>query len=717
MDADRIKDFLIQHLEKFLLAVFVAVTGFLIYKGLDKPDFMSVKRTTPQELSQRATRVRSDIDLDHTEAVVKERIPTFDIIGTTALRDAPVVADPYSLDKTWKQIDAQSVIRRGDPVLTAPVDLRLHGVVASIAAPSRSEKNYPLAKAENADEVESEAERRRPPRRSNRGRGGADGGMDGMGMGMGMGGDMGDMDGMGMGMGDMGGMGMGMGAGMGPGGGSMGSSASRSADAFADETGFRPASESNRYPRPAIGVFIAGTALIPHEDIYRAYETALSDARAYNPTRDTPVYLDIDVQRADITGRSIDDLGDDDWTSVISYARHVYLATQLWHGFAKETVPADYRNEQITAWIPPVLLDDYTTWANHPEIPLLSVRELRSKDQMDAADDDDDDDTVVDGFDDFNKQFDVGDSGGSSEGGMGGMGDMGGMGMGDMGGMGMGDMGGMGGMGMGRGMGGVGIAAGRIEADPIDHKLIRFIDYYEPSRQDFWTPNPKSKRSPRFRRTYVYRVRYGVMDPNFPTFARLQPKMADLRPETAARVGDLVRSAEEKKSRSGLTTRFSEYSEISEPVSLPMIFDRYVAPPKEKERPRLDRYEMGSRKVEVYQKPPRVRAIASVMDPRYGARVPIPTTIKSGDWFATKAEHADVIDPLTLKVKKIESPVVPDTTTVVDIDLGDINATNDELQGPTKVLMMNSDGSLTVADSVKDQRRFRTYNYSEEKDL
>ena len=57
----------------------------------------------------------------------------------------------------------------------------------------------------------------------------------------------------------------------------------------------------NANPEPAVGWFIAGSAVVPHRELYEAYKQALQDADQYDPRRDTPFYYDLQVQRADVT--------------------------------------------------------------------------------------------------------------------------------------------------------------------------------------------------------------------------------------------------------------------------------------------------------------------------------------------------------------------------------------------------------------------------------
>ena len=69
MDADKIKDFFIYHVEKMILVVVVGVAGFMIYLGLQKSDIRNEKQ--PQALATEANTVRQSVDDDHHKQVIE----------------------------------------------------------------------------------------------------------------------------------------------------------------------------------------------------------------------------------------------------------------------------------------------------------------------------------------------------------------------------------------------------------------------------------------------------------------------------------------------------------------------------------------------------------------------------------------------------------------------------------------------------------------------
>lgn len=675
MDLDRIKQFAVSHFEKFLFGIFAVIAGLLIYSGTQKENFMEAERTSPDQLSSLATRVKSDIDIDHSEAILKDRRrEDLNIIERTKLRDQPVVESPYQPEKYWEDLDPGSVIRRTDPVLAKPIDLRVRSVVTSIAQTSRTEGGYPLDLLEPADPVEKEVQRQRPEPRP-RGRGGRGGQGDRMAMEM----MMSQMSGMGGQMAEM------ENSRGGPMPGTTGPT--RRLDSENDLSGYRPKPEKTLFPQPKVWSFIAGVALLPYKDVYKEYEQALSEADGYNPGRDVPVYHDLQIQRADVTGRSVADLTEDDWQTQFDRITHYRLARRDWVGFAPEIVPGDYRDEALTLHIPPVLLDDYYDYTTHERLPKIGKTELARQEQTSTVVED-----VIDLDADLQGDGDVlvGPGAAAGGGGRGGYGS--GMSM---------SMGGYGGEASFQG--GMSIGRGQLETNPVEHKLIRFFDFAGILRT---APKPG--------RQYVYRVRYGVVDPNFPQIKELQPATSTLDPATAARVSGLVAQAEKAGTRDGLWVRYSDWSDPTSPVSLSDLSDQFVGPITP---PKSAIVIQDGQRTEIPRELPTVNFVTAQFDTTLGTRVPIAAEFQPGMTLATTAESTDVIDPVSLEIKKVEGEAarVNNLTTVVDISGADPMANDDELKSPGNVLLMNTDGSIHVRDDVDDQRLYRIYSFAEER--
>ncbi|MGB1925014.1 MAG: hypothetical protein ACPHL6_00700 [Rubripirellula sp.] len=670
MDADKIKNFFLNHCEKMILTLVILGSGYMIYAGSQKPNFLETEQ--PDRLADSATKVKSDVDLDHNENIIPDRVPTFDIVRQTARLDTAVDPLDYSLPKTWSGKSPNSIVRRLDPELLPPESLIVQSVVTAIAIRgSRTEPDaYTLASLENADPVEKVEKPKRRERRS-RGRGGEEMDME-----------MSGMDDMMMEMGGMEDMMMEMGE-----GGLGGASGPNRSFNNEHDLGMRPvATQDKANPEPAVGWFIAGSAVVPHRQLYEAYKQAFQDADQYDPRRDTPFYYDLQVQRADVTDKSADQLVEADWAKVWDRTLYTKLAAYNWSGFAPEIVPSDYRDEALTMWLPPVLLDDYRSIALHPLVPKLSQDAIK-REQGSIEEDTDIKEFSME-MDDDAELVAPGERSSSSFGGGDDMyGDM------DMGGM---DMDMEGGMMMGMGMAMMG--RGALEEDPVDYKLIRFYDF------------AGFKNSPKFGRKYVYRIRYAVNDPNFPFAETLQPKVSSLAPDVATRVQDLMTTALKDGKRS--FRRWSDWSQPTEPVSLPTL-EQYFAGPID--RGGVSKWKVAGKDVEYSRDAPKAKILASQYDLKTGARIPMQIDATEGTVLSKKMESADVVDPITLTVKKLPDAELISGTTIVDLEGGLPLAITEELTTPGMMLLFDQSGQLMVADEVTDQQMFRTYTYAEER--
>jgi hypothetical protein len=454
--------------------------------------------------------------------------------------------------------------------------------------------------------------------------------------------------------------------------------------------GFRPiATQDKRNPEPRIAWFIAGTAVVPHKKIYESYEMALRDADQYDPLRrDTPMYFNIEVQRADVTDKPVDQLVDADWLKIWDRTMYTKVGAKVWSGFAPEIVPSDYRDDALTMWIPPVLLDDYREFALHPLVPMIPHKELKAQSEDEGPevfevftfDGEDDSELIA--------------PGGSPGMGMGGEMDYGME-------MDMEDMEGMGGMGM-MGMGMAMFGRGAIEKDPVDYKLIRFYDF-----AGFPSTNT------RFGQKYVYRIRYAVNDPNFPFAPTLQPKISSLGPEVAKRIQAKMAEARQTGRRS--FQLWSDWSEPTEPISLPFP-EHYFAGPVKPGTTNV--WKVDGKEIEYTRDAPSAKIVASRYDNATGARISMELDIFEGSVLSHQAESADIVDPISLQVLKLPEAELLSGTTVVDLDGGKPlwkAAGDGDLTEPGMMLLFDQSGELKVTDEVSDQEFYRIYTYADER--
>ena len=682
MDTDKIKNALVNHFEKIIFGGVVAASGFLIYQGIGKENYLA--KLQPEKLISEANEVKLRIDDDHSDAFVTDRAPTDNILKKTRELYKPVDPTAYSFKNTLTIRDGAGTIRRQDPLLMPIVELQTTGVVCSIAfAGARTPDGYAAAQdlepADEFEKAEKKKSRKKPRVPGGMGPGGmGPGGMDEMMMQQMMGG-----------MGGMGGMGPG-----GPAPGGKGKKGRRGDDSEEKKAwrmddkfdrGFVPvASGSTNNPQPKLGWFIAGTALLPHREIYEAFEMAFEDANGYEPRRDTPIYYDLQVQRADVTQKSVDDLSDDDWKLVWDRKKYTLLASKLWSGFAPEIVEQDYRDDNITMWIPPVLLDDYGDFATHPKIPLLSQMDLRRR-ELDKDLENADETVDYENFDFENQELDLTGPQSGARGGMAG-GMAGGMGME------MGMMSGMGGMGM--------MSRGKIETSPVEHKLIRFYDFARnPPTAD---PN----------RVYVYRLRYAVVDPNFPNNPMMQPKANQMAADTVARVMKKMEKALATKERD--FSMWSPWSDPSEPTTMPALQESFAGTI---DPGSVSVWEVGGREVKYQRDPPTTEMALTQMDEQYGIRAQVLLKeVGEGSVLSKDAKVAQAVDPITREVKALPDYKIVGRSTIIDLDGGTELDLVEDLTEPSWMLIYDDvTGKLILSDNVSDHFEFRMNTYAEER--
>jgi hypothetical protein len=702
MNGDAIKEFVFRHVEKFVFGLLTVLALFLIYEGVKKPDILATHK--PEALEQRAIQVKASIDDDHWAAIAEPRIPTIDVVARTKETRKPVDPNPYRLRHPWEARSIDSSIKRTDPKLPAPIELHVTGVLATLAyKTTKAGSEYPLKTLEPADAVE--VVEKPKPRPTRRGRMNADmmmggeGGMDpsmvdpSMMSGGGRGGSSPMMSGSPRsssssmypgGMGDSTMMGAGM-PGMKP------------VRTLSPEInhGYKNISGVMTPVAPAIGHFIAGVALMPHKQAFEAYEAAFKQSDGYNPLRDQPYYLGLQLQRADVTNKSVDQLTDADWVVRGSSRYYQQLLLNAWAGMASEIVAGKYRDPELTTAIPPVLLENYTYFASHPKIPLGDVPLPGTMMTTEETSEDAPLDPIIPGTGDA----DVFRGKGRSAVGSGFQGDMG--------------AGAYGSMGMGGGMSGYGASMGVVSAaDQPDHKLIRFYDFRDFTGRDPGSPQPGRK--------YVYRVRIAVEDPNFPADAGSQPRSSSLTSEVFRRVEQLTAKAEAfakanptQANRGRVSTMWSEFSEPSPPVSLPGLTDAFVGPVD----PGAQKvYTVDSLQVEFQNKPPKGKVVVIQWDPAYGVPLPLFVDVTKGS-VVNKTGTVEVPDSLTMQIKKLPDATVNTSNVVLDLTGGKPLqiAVEEEQTEPGVVLMFDPSGGLKVVDEIDTQRGYRIYSYADER--
>lgn len=722
------QELLFRHFEKGIFAALVVVAGLLVYSGLKMPNYLDKQK--PDAMEQGANQVKTSIDEDHWAQILEneDRLTKVDVVARTNESIRPVSAQTYTMLHPWEGKSVDSSLKREDPKLLPPVELMVTGVVANLAVKSR-DGVYALNDLEDAEPIVKTPEKKRPER-PKRGRGAMammgsgsemdSGMMEGGDMASGMmGGEMasGMMPGMPGMAGESGTTGMGMPGMMGPGMG--GATAGRRLDAKKFDQGFRPTLTANSKLVPVMGHFIAGVAVMPHNELYAAFDEALKNRDGYDPRRDQPFYLGFQLQRADVTDKSVDQLTEQDWVLRLNSTFYKQLLIGSWAGYAKEIVSGKYRDPELTTPIPPVLLEHYAAFASHPKVPLgdedprAAFQTQQPGSEIPAGP------ILPDANEDAAETFGSAPPRGAFGGvGIPGMMESGGMAGGMMGppgmmggGSGMMEAPGMMGSGMGMGMGmmgsGMGMMAGAsIESQP-DYKLIRFYDFRDLSGRD--------PAAPKVGRKYVYRIRVAIEDPNLPRNAVMRPSNGSLTTEVFRRV-----EQEKKKGKSGNSIRWTEFSQPSPAISLPPITGAYVGPVVAAVTRKM---QVDGREIEVTNKPATGKVVGTKWDSAYQVPMPILMDVSRGSVLAKKGE-VDIPDPLSMNVKKLPDADLNLEAVVVDLGGGqeldiakdpeaDKNAT--PLLSPSWMLLFDADGGLRVVDELDSQKGYRLYSFADDR--
>ena len=649
MDADRIQDLILRHFEKLILAFVLVASGFLIYRGLQQEDILETHQ--PEWLTEEARRAKGEVDEDHNDIVLADRKVELMIPS-----ERPPIHGGGPLDRIWDPpLVPDFNAHRQDPLLPPPMAIQVHGVIAPLAVRSDTGQ-YAIKDLEPAEPIKTQ---KKVIRRSNQRRPRpADAELDDLY------GELGieDLD------------------------QPILDDAAPAERRLRNPIGARPVATRHikantpQVPVPGVGWFIAGTAVMPYQQLHESYELALGLGKGYAPDgRDQPTFKDFHVQRADVTHKSIDQLVEADWIKRDGRVETIRDAVLIWAGFAPEIVPADYRADgTLTMWIPPVMLSDYSLFSLHPLIPMESLQEIAERkarqQKLNVPVRLQPENIVVRdsrtrnrrGHSNplFNEQRIVRE-----------------------------------------------IAAHRQPVHGLPkYKLIRFYDFANDDRD----PN-----APEFGRKYVYRIRVAVEDPNFPANPALQPPGSSLDPIVYQRVKKMMANIENAddpwRQRATESRRWTNWSLPSEAVSLPSKVAVAIGPAR---ADRVRQVEVGTRMVDHQRKPTRFDVVVTQFDEDLKMNVPtLMTGLTEGAVLNKKSEAAEVVDPITLKVKKAQPVDIESRVTVIDFDGGiplQIHK-EDGLVSPGLMLTFGEDGGLKVHEEVDDLERFRIESFADER--
>lgn len=731
-------NFFAAHAEKLVLGLVVLAAAYLIYDGLSEKGYDPNRQ--PPQLEQTATKLLNDIRQgDPWPALEKERTIAHDFAKRTD--EARMPSDPSLYPVPVMEVqDKGAYEKRGDPQLAAPIRVIGQSVIGLIAVEGPENAIDPFEDFEDADKLETKKKSTRNSRAqamaaaSGMGSEGSAGMTGSPSMGTEGAEAVGPVKRLfpsqynkGFSIGGIGGGEYGgdmMGSMMGGGGGSMMSGGGTVPSTGGSLTGGPVVKEKKPLAKPIL--FNAVTALVEHDALVKEYNAKLRESASFMLPRDLPMYLSFEVQRVEITGAN-QKIEEKDWKTVTDASKQLAM-TKSWLPKFPQRVPdvidPTAFDQALTMPIPPMLIQDYRRFAKHPDIDWAwDAGMSQMQMQMPVPD-------PTQGMPDPSEGALPGELAGLSAGmGMSGM--MGGMGSGmDSGygtGMSMGyggdPSGGMSGYGSGYGAGsgyggesGMGYGMGGMSMMLPKYKMIRFYDQLDPKD---------------VAKTFRYRVRVMMEDPNYPSDRFPAPRPSDMKDDVFARVAKL-RQKEDPEAE-----KIRKENAKLRPGSRPKIYNRSkrFTPWSE---PSNAIYVRGPEDVYIgkFAKSagePTVEAVLVRLDTQKGAYIPMFSfatedikevrlpPFRRGVVMVFKELAAQFAHPITTVIKQWPSPGYnfAGWSTVVDIRGNDplaISEKDDPMTEIGEMLMLMGDGRVEVTNEFDDAFWYRGFTLAEERE-
>jgi hypothetical protein len=119
--------------------------------------------------------------------------------------------------------------------------------------------------------------------------------------------------------------------------------------------------------------------------------------------------------------------------------------------------------------------------------------------------------------------------------------------------------------------------------------------------------------------------------------------------------------------------------------------------------------------VQYAKNPVQAKVVTSQFDETYAARVPFLMEVGEGTVLSHQGD-AEVVDPITMTIKKLPAAKVFNSTTVIDLGGGAALQVIDEMNEPGIALLSDPQGALIVSDEVADQEFFRIHSYADQRE-
>lgn len=740
-----LKGFVIQHAEKGIFGMVLVLVAAFIYSSATQETVEQGE--SPNSLKGGAAGALNTLQSGNPwAALAPERLAKIDDYPKLAQSARQPVDDAaYRGTIPWIKELIPRQQKRQDPEVYAPVQPEAEaGMFAMVTRITRPDDAW----LGDKDAVEAPQEKPKPkPKKERRPRGGGYGDMYGDMYGGSGGGSMGMPPGYGeeMAMPTMeygSEMGSGMGSGMGAyGTGVMGGR--RTLGQFYIKhylsKGYRPTVGMGTPGVAARSMpVVAVKALVPFEKQWEEYERALANATGYSPMHDIPKYLLFVAERAEVTDDADAPLK---WQTVSNSSFAMEWARKNYAGVPPEVADEAYLLPgTLTMPVPPVLLQPYDALALHSEIPRKKLASPLAMGQQpgaaagEQAAGQEEAAAAPQPTDDFSEGLPRIPMGGAP--GMGGMAGMGGYGTmpgmtpgmgypsggemtyGSEGGMYGGMYGGTTGMEYGSGggypgatgsmpgeygmPGGYGMPGVRMPV--VKHKMVRFFDF---------TAQPG--------KSYRYRVRVMMEDPNRPLDKNAEPNPRILDQAVADRLAKIIADDEEYIKTSGKLRRTSwRQTDWSEPSNVVTVVSPERFAGGGATSARSVKLSLTGPTVELEEA--RGKMVTVVWDQRRATEVPAEREVLRGA-FLSFTHTADVLQPLTLQIKRIEDYTFDTDAFVADLRGGesllvDVDKTSKEetpLPVPGEYLIVDGDGSLVVCNEVDDAEEYRRLLFIEDR--
>ncbi len=706
------------HVEKLVFGVVILLVVFFVYSSATQ-EGISLSET-PEKLKNEAESARNHITSDHWAALEQDRVKMVGDYPDRALEIRTAIQyNQYAPDRPLLARDTNpSEQPRRDPELLAPIRVEAKGGVYSLAW--RLDKpDDPFADDMDALAEPKEAAKPKRPRRERRPSRRSPYGDEMYGSEYEMSYDYEDEFGSGM-------------AGTGPQG-----AVRRVSSWFLQHygNGFRPTAAGGATRgliAPRSFGLVSVTALVPFQRQWHEYERALSEAMGYNPQVDVPNFLWFEAQRAEVTD---DEEAPLEWRPVSSTRYTWEILTPRYAGVPAEVADPNYvRPNSLTMPIPPILQKPFHDLALHSEVPQPRLRRpttgTKRRPELPPDISPEEADELAEGSGMMPKRRP----------GMGGM--PGGMGPGGLGmGPGMGgssmygsemyedeygsEMYGGYGSGMyddeyGSDMYGSGYGTGRVAArrPTVPHLMVRFFDH-----------------AAEVGKTYRYRVRVVLEDPNRPLNPQTEPSRRMLDPEVIARIDKIEaedREYEDLLERTGKAPRApywtlppwgererpvrtsfvrTEWSEPSDPCTV-LGSEGFVAGSVTAARYRPLVASTNGPAPEALLSEATGNLVVVAWDWRRGVEVPGERPVRRGS-FLNFRQDADVMHPVTTQIKRLEDYRFNSRGLVLDMRGGEVLIVDEddgekkELRAPGEFILFDADGNLMVRNEVNDTEDYR----------